>query len=148
MSKKTKALAGQRLWPVVLIAVLLLVSVVAGCVTSPPPTNEAESNLCEDLANFEDALAPLTNISLGTTVEDLQAFRDEVGNAWAEVEESAQDYYDARVRDLQDAYDELDKAVNDLPGDVTVSEAADLLEGELRAVREARRALSAGPDCG
>ena len=138
----------RRLWPVVLIAALLLAAAIAGCARGPAPTDEAELDLCKALAEYEAALAPIGDITEGSTIDDLKAARDAAADAWGEVEKAAQEYSDAKIRDLDDARRELDRAVSDLPDDATISEAAAVVKDEMDAVREARLAMNTGPDCG
>jgi hypothetical protein len=110
-------------------------------------TKEAETNLCKSLNDFEAALIALGDISLDSTVEDIQNNYKAVEDAWNKVVADTENVGTARSDDLKKAYDNLDKAIDDIPGDATVTEALQSIADEAAAVVAAWEQLFNDLDC-
>jgi archaellum component FlaC len=118
---------------------------VAGC--GQPTTAEAEATLCNDLGQLEASLAELAQINANSQVNDLRQARENVANAYKNVQTAAQAVEEARLDDLQMAYDDLDKTVNNISGRETVGEATVQIADGMANVKAARQELSAGLQC-
>jgi len=118
---------------------------LAGC--GQPTTAEAEATLCSDLGQLETSLAELAQINANSQVNDLRQARENVANAYKNVQTAAQAVEEARLDDLQMAYDDLDKTVNNISGRETVGEATVQIADGMANVKAARQELSAGLQC-
>jgi hypothetical protein len=99
-----------------------------GGATEESPAGEvAEEQLCTDLEALDDAVFNLSTINETSTVDELEAARDDVRQALDDVSASAADVSEARVDDLETAYEGIDEAVADVEGGQTLAEVqADL----------------------
>jgi hypothetical protein len=130
---------------IVMLLLIPLVLVAASC--GGTDTKEAETNLCKSLNDFEAALIALGDISLDSTVEDIQNNYKAVEDAWNKVVADTENVGTARSDDLKKAYDNLDKAIDDIPGDATVTEALQSIADEAAAVVAAWEQLFNDLDC-
>jgi len=131
---------------ILFVALVLIVACAgAGCVQ--PSEQEAEAQLCQDLADLRAALESMENTSLRTSVGDIREGRDQVQSAMESVRESAGQVANIRVDDLNAAYENLDQAVEDLPDDVTVIEAIQTIRPQVQAVREEQQNLYDDLNC-
>jgi hypothetical protein len=125
--------------------VLALPLLLLGC--GQPTTQEAEADLCTNLADLGNALGELSQIDANSEVRELTQAKDNVAKAYQSVQDAAATVEAARLNDLQTAYDEFDKTVNDISGRETVGEAATQVASSMANVRTAREQLSAGLSC-
>jgi DNA repair exonuclease SbcCD ATPase subunit len=135
----------MKTWILFAAVLLVLAGAAAGCVQ--PTEEEAEAQLCEDLAALRAALDNFENINRTSTVEEIRDARDQVGSAMQDVRDSADQLEDIRVDELDAAYSNLENAVEDLPDDATAGEALQTIRPELQAVRDARQNLTAELNC-
>lgn len=129
----------------VMLMLVPLVLVAASC--GGTDTKEAETNLCKSLDEFETALIALGDISLDSTIDDIQNNFKKVEDAWNKVVADAEKVAEAKADDLKKAYDDLKKAINDIPGDATVTEALQSVADEAAAVAAAWQKLFSDLDC-
>jgi NifU-like protein involved in Fe-S cluster formation len=73
---------------------------------------------------YGDAVQALQNVNHSTTVEELQAARDNVSDARDAVGDAAVDLREARIRSAENAWENTQEAINDISGDATLGEAA------------------------
>lgn len=125
--------------------VLILACAGAGCVQ--PSEKEAEAQLCQDLGELGAALENMENTSLRSSVGDIRDGRDQVKSAMEKVRDSAAEVANIRLDRLNAAYEDLDRAVQDLPDDATVPEAIQTIRPYVQAVRDEQRNLYADLNC-
>jgi ElaB/YqjD/DUF883 family membrane-anchored ribosome-binding protein len=125
--------------------VLILACAGAGCVQ--PSEEEAEAQLCQDLGELGAALEGMENTSLRSSVGDIRDGRDQVQSAMEKVRDSAGQVANIRLDKLNAAYEDLDRAVQDLPDDATVPEAIQTIRPYVQAVRDEQRSLYADLNC-
>ena len=125
--------------------VLILACAGAGCVQ--PSEKEAEAQLCQDLGELGAALESMENTSLRSSVGDIRDGRDQVKSAMEKVRDSAAEVANIRLDRLNAAYEDLDRAVQDLPDDATVPEAIQTIRPYVQAVRDEQRNLYADLNC-
>ena len=122
----------------VAVAVVLAALLVAVAACGEEQTaEEAKEQLIADLQAFDASAQKLTSLTVSSTVDEAQAAKDEVQAAWDKVVESAADVEDAQIGNVDTAWDDLAKAIDDLPGDAAIGEAAASLKPHLDAVRAA-----------
>jgi hypothetical protein len=109
--------------------------------------DEALANLCADLEELEGAIGDFAALDESSTLEEVEAARDEVGDSIEQVRESAADVADARVDAVESAYQDLSTAVDQLDGDDSVSEAVESLRDAADEVLLARDELFRSVDC-
>jgi outer membrane murein-binding lipoprotein Lpp len=132
-------------WILVLGAAILLLC-AAGC-TQPSP-EEAEAQLCADLAKLDAALQEYDALDENATLAEVRAAQDNVTSAWSDVRDSAQARRDVNVDQLDAAYNDLENAVNDLPEDITIAEARTQLQPQIDAVKQALQQVFSSANCG
>ena len=125
--------------------VLILACAGAGCVQ--PSEKEAEAQLCQDLGELGAALENMENTTLRSSVGDIRDGRDQVKSAMEKVRDSAGQVANIRLDKLNAAYEDLDRAVQDLPDDATVPEAIQTIRPYVQAVRDEQRNLYADLNC-
>lgn len=125
--------------------VLILACAGAGCVQ--PSEKEAEAQLCQDLGELGAALENMENTTLRSSVGDIRDGRDQVQSAMEKVRGSAAEVANIRLDRLNAAYEDLDRAVQDLPDDATVPEAIQTIRPYVQAVRDEQRNLYADLNC-
>jgi prophage DNA circulation protein len=133
---------------VLLVAAVLLVPlllVAAGC--GEESTEDAKKQLCEDLQGLQTALVGLTDISLESSVDDLQANQKAVEDAWNKVVDSASKVADAQINDLKDAVNGLVDTIENIPSGTTISEALELITAQLSQVESAWAELTSSLNC-
>jgi len=124
---------------------LILACAGAGCVQ--PSEKEAEAQLCQDLGELGAALESMENTTLRSSVGDIRDGRDQVKSAMEKVRDSAAEVANIRLDRLNAAYEDLDRAVQDLPDDATVPEAIQTIRPYVQAVRDEQRSLYADLNC-
>ena len=125
-------------------AVLLLCA--AGC-TQPSP-EEAEAQLCADLSELDAAVQELESLDETASVGEVRAAEDNITQAWNNVRNSAQTVEEVNTDQLEAAYNDLDSAVQDLPDDITVSEAMTQLQPYIDSVKQAWVQVHTSANCG
>ncbi len=118
----------------VLLAALLLAAAACGDDTS---AEDAKAQLITDLQAFDASVEKVRSLTAASSVDEAQAARDEAQAAWEKVVESAKDVEDAQVDNVQTAWDDFSKAVDDLPSDASIGEAAMALKPQIDAVKAA-----------
>ena len=95
---------------------------LAGCTES---VDEASGDYCSNLDTLEAELASLESLAAGdATLDDIDAQREVVRDAWDAVASSAGDLDQAVSAEADAAYDSYQNALGEIPGDATLSEAA------------------------
>jgi hypothetical protein len=115
-------------WPQslkVVIPVLAAALIASGCGTT---VDDAEQRLCEDLAGLKADLATLNSAAGAPAAEegsaqDLDAAIRQSKRSWQDVVNDLQDVKGARSDDLEDSWDDLRDALEDVDSDSTLEEA-------------------------
>ena len=106
---------------------LLSILVVTGCSKS---LEEAQVDFCQALVAYGEAARELQNVNASTTVEEVEAVRDDVVGAREDVSNAAGGLREARLRSAEDAWENTQEAINDISGDATLGEAAATVRGQ------------------
>jgi GTPase involved in cell partitioning and DNA repair len=118
------------------MAVLALMVVVTACGDEQTP-EEARQQLTTDLQAFEVTVTNLKSLSATSTVDEWKAAKEEAATAWTKVVESAAAVKDAEVGEVETAWNNLAKSIDDLDADATLQEAAPTLTDEITALKSA-----------
>ncbi len=128
-----------------IVLALVMACIGAGCVQ--PSEQEAEAQLCKNLGELGVALENMENTSLRSSVGDIRDGWDQVKSAMENVRKSSTQVTRIRLDKLNTAYDNLGRAVQDLPDDATVPQAIQTLRPEIQAVRDEQQNLLADLNC-
>jgi hypothetical protein len=101
-------------------------------------TATAKQNFCNSLHDFSSTVTSYQGLKLGTASnEEIDQAYDDIATAWDDVVNEAEDWTYADDNHLVEAYDDLYYAMQDLPGDYTISEDIEALQPELDALADA-----------
>ena len=104
------------------IGLILLLFMLAGCLQQS--LGEAQVDFCQALDGYYNAVAELRDINEQTTVDELNAARENVAQSRDELLDSATNLREARLRYTEDAFANLEEELSSIPGDTTLGEAA------------------------
>jgi hypothetical protein len=108
----------------------------------------AKANFCDSLSDLSGTVMNYEGVNPATATNgELDSAADDIADAWDNVVDDAEDWANADDNALAEAYDDLYWAIQDLPGDNTVSEDLDDLESELSAFPQAYRDTFDGSGC-
>ncbi|MFF2452540.1 hypothetical protein [Isoptericola sp. NPDC058082] len=123
---------------------------LAGCgESSTDAMGDDTTQTCEDLSAYTDALRNLAG-TLGpdSSVEEVQAARDQAAEAQRTLHESLAEVSDDRTDDVEQSWDALVTAFGQVDDDATLAEAADSLRDEAQGVVDATASVREDLDCG
>lgn len=127
------------------ILVGIVVPLVAAC--AGPSVSEAETQLCDDLGQLATALQGLGQINAQSTVNELEAARKNVADSYQAVRSSAEAVEQARLNELETAYGDFQKSVDNISGQETLGEAATTITTRAANVVTAREQLFGDLSC-
>ena len=110
-----------------ILIILLSIFVIAGCAQS---LEEAQTDFCQALVGYGAAVRELQNVNASTTVEELEAARENASDAHDDLVNAAGDLREARMRSAENAWEDTQDAINDISGDATLGEAAATIRGQ------------------
>lgn len=113
----------------------------------PGSTENATIQLCNDLAELEAVLQDVGEIDERSTVDELEAAREDVQAALQDVRSSAEDVAQARVDDLNDAYAGLQDAITGVEGEETIGKAQASIQAAAADVSTALTELRVSLGC-
>ena len=124
---------------------LMILGTAACSSTTPEENTEAACSAAEELTvaldNFDMTLTP------DATVDEVTEARDNVRQAWQDLDAAADDVAQDRGQALDDAWSDLQDSVDDVSGDATIADAAESLRDDAVKVQEARDALADNLGC-
>jgi hypothetical protein len=144
LSQRTKTIAGA------VLGAAALAGVVAALVVAlwPEDSATAKKNFCNSLDNLASTVMNYQGVNPRTATNDqLDAAYDDIGDAWNQVVDDANDWANAYDNPLNEAYDDLYYAVQDLPGDNTVAQDLNDLQPQLSAFPQAFQETFDGSGC-
>jgi len=129
----------------VMMLLVPLVMVAASC--SSESTEGKEKALCQDLADLDTALKSVLDISMDSSLDDLEANVKKVEDAWNNVVSSAKEVSSAQIDDLKKAIDDLLKTFDNFSSDTSLAEALEVLGANITAVENAWKQLTTSLNC-
>jgi hypothetical protein len=112
-----------------------------------PSSEEATTAFCSDLTELGTALSAYGDLTVDSTIEEVEDAQADVADAYNAVIDSAGDVTEARVDDLESAFDDLASSVDDISGEDTVGEAITTIATQAEAVEDARADLVSSAGC-
>jgi hypothetical protein len=136
------------------LAVLLGIIAFAGAVTGltialwPEDSATAKAHFCDSLDNLSSTVMSYQGMNPATATNDeLDAAANDINDAWNNVVDDANDWANAYDNPLNEAYNDLYYAIQDLPGDNTVAQDIEALQPELSAFPGAFHETFDGSGC-
>jgi hypothetical protein len=114
---------------------------------APQSVADQKAQLCTDLARFNTSVAALKSMSPSSTVSDFRSARDEVKTNFDQVKLTAQNVQDAKVAELEAAYQNLDSGIQSIPETATLQQAKGSVAEQIAAVEAARSQMNADLNC-
>ncbi len=139
----------RRNWLVMgvgLIAAVLAVAAVA-CGDDSPSEEEAVAQLCTEFAELRAAGGAFDDLGADSTIDEIRATNDAYNDALGDVVAGAGDFAAVRAQPIEDAYADLDQAIDDISGDDTILQALASIAADLIAVNDAYDEAFASLDC-
>jgi hypothetical protein len=142
----------MRLIVGVLIAVGIAAMLILGLAAfedEEPTQDEANEQFCEDIGEFIAALAELRDVDEDTPIEDFEEIRQIVRDRYEAMIESAVDVRESKLRDVEQAREDLAQAIDDIDDEQSFEEARESIEDEVDDLVEALTKLFAETEnCG
>jgi hypothetical protein len=107
-----------------------------------PSAAEAQAALCSNLTAEE-----FTNLDRYSTTGEVKAAADVVRHSFEAVQQANAEVRNAQVDALENAYQDLQGAIDDLPDETPIAEAVRSLQPQIAAVRSARQEVTSGVEC-
>lgn len=107
---------------------------IAGC---QPSVDQAKAQLCNALANYDQAIASLQTIQGNATVGQLKEAQKAVDRAAQQVNEAAEKYQKAEVREVKDSYQQLQRKINSIPDKATLAQAQQSIQPDVQNLKSA-----------
>lgn len=130
----------------VMMLLVPLVMVVASC-SSDDTTQDKEKALCQALQDFDTAVDDLANISMDSTLDDIQKKEEAISDAWNKVVDAAKDVTSAKIDDLTKAVEDLINYITNIPSGTSIGEALETIGTKLTAVENAWKELTTSLNC-
>lgn len=118
--------------------------VAAGCGQTEA---DAEAALCADLGSLRSSVETLRDTSAYTTIEEFNEARENVRGAWGDVRDSAANLGSERTDDLDDAWKDLQDAIDDIDDDASLAEATAEVATAIDTYNETADDIRSGLDC-
>jgi prephenate dehydrogenase len=106
------------------VTVLAVLSLGLAACSSTPSTEEAADSLCSSLETLETSVAQIAALGPDSTVDDAEASRDALVDAWNDVKDDAEVVNEAAADEANNAVDQFNDAISDVSGDSSLGEAA------------------------
>lgn len=134
--------------PVLALAVAAaLAAPVAACSGSPTP-QENTASACDAYASFTETVSNAReSIDSSSTIEQIRTERDNIRNAYEDLQPALESVAEDRRTALEDAWQNFDQAVAGIDDSMTVPQAASSLTDDVQQLRSARDGLADELDC-
>jgi hypothetical protein len=114
-------------WFALLSAVLLPAALLVACGDDDATPEELNQQFCDDLDAFGQSLADWTDLSVTSSLDDLEAQRDATRDAFDQLRESAAEARQPQIDQLEQSWNDLESAVEDFGDDASFRESLDNL---------------------
>ncbi|MBD7995458.1 hypothetical protein H9639_09135 [Arthrobacter sp. Sa2CUA1] len=119
----------------------------AACSGNDTPAENTQS-ACDAYAEFSGTVSDArTSIDSSSTIEEIQAERDSIRNAYQDLGPALESVAEDRRTALDDAWKNFDDAVANIDESMTVPQAAASLSDDIDQIRSARDGLESDLGC-
>lgn len=126
----------------VVLALLLLV-LMTGCITRT--VRQRHNELCTNLAIVTTAIGVLRTAN--ATVGDMKQVTAQAGEALRNMQLFARDVPEVDIQDLETAFKDLEKSVNEIPDQSTANQAVALISSKAMTLESAVNRTKSGLRC-
>ena len=131
-----------------LVLAFAAVLVLTACNAGTPSQPEAEAATCGALQTFSDEMRTLTSMdATNATVDEVKAQRSKVQSAWAKVKDAYADVEGADTAALSEAAALLERALQNIPSGVPVTDVIANLKIAAVPLQAAYREVADGLGC-
>lgn len=125
----------------------LLPLLLAGCVIGT--VREKRDTACGHLVTLDSTIAAVRRVvdTSTTTVSALKQAQERVIVAFNNVKAAIKDVPEANLEELEDAYGDLDEAIQDIPDQSTIIQKKEALRGYVAKVEAASTKMQSGLRC-
>jgi hypothetical protein len=128
------------------LAATTLALTLIGCADS---VEETSGDYCSDVDTLQSEVASLESlVASDATLDEIDAQREAVSDAYDATTGSAGDLDEAVTSAAESAYGDFQDAVSAIPGDATLSEAAEQYAAASRAYTSSLETIAADAGCG
>jgi tetratricopeptide (TPR) repeat protein len=114
---------------IILLSVIFVLSLLlAAC---QPAIDEKKSDFCKDLGDFAQAQAQFRQLNETSTKNDVEEAASDLERSWERVKDSAGDVAEAQLNNVEDAWENLKRDINDIPNDATLAEAEAMIKADV-----------------
>jgi hypothetical protein len=114
---------------------------------SSPSAADAQATLCSNLTTFQLSVEEFSNLDRYSTTGEVKAAADVVRHSFEAVRQANAEVNNAQVEALENAYQDLQGAIDNLPDETPIAEAVRSLQPQIAAVRSARQEVTSGVEC-
>jgi hypothetical protein len=130
------------------VAAITVIALAACTEAAPSDQADAEAALCESMSAFGTSLQAFRDLDASTaSVEDVQAARDDIQEAWDGVRAAAADVPAADDAAVDAAWQEVSTAIDDFATDESISEALVPVQEAAGGVQTAHEEMRDGLGC-
>jgi hypothetical protein len=138
----------HRLAALVAAGSIALVVAACGAAATPTPQGDAEAAVCSAIQTWSDEMRQFVGLEAGTaSVEDVQAQRDVVTQAWADVKTALGGVESADEAAVEAGWASLEAALKDIPTDVPVADAIAGVKAAAESLKSAYTEMADGLGC-
>lgn len=107
---------------------------IAGC---QPSAEQAKVELCSALAGYDQAVASLQAIQGNSTVGQLKDAQKAVDKAAEQVNNAAEKYQKAEIREVKDSDQQLKRKIKSIPDKATLAQAQQSIQPDVQNLKSA-----------
>lgn len=138
----------HRLATIVAAGTIAIVVAACGAAATPTPQGDAEAAVCSAVQTWSDEMRKLVGLDVGSaSVEDVQAQRDVVTQAWADVKTALGGVSSADTAAVEAGWTTLEAALKDIPTDVPIADAIAGVKAAAEPLKSAYREMADGLGC-
>jgi uncharacterized phage infection (PIP) family protein YhgE len=117
---------------------------IAGCQLS---VDQAKAQLCTAIAGYDQAVAALQAIQDSSTVRQLKDAQKSVDQAAQQVNDAAEKYQKAEVREVKDSYQQLERKIKSIPDNATLAQAKQSILPDIQNLKAALQQMRSQVQC-
>lgn len=107
---------------------------IAGC---QPSVDQAKAELCSALAGYDQAVTYLQAVQGSSTVGQLKDAQKAVDKAAQQVNNAAEKYQKAEIREVKDSYQQLERKIKNIPDKATLAQAQQSIQPDVQNLKSA-----------
>jgi len=123
------------------LRVLLLAAIVGLTACGPTTVPQAQAEFCKSLTTLDTALGQMAAINAQSTVSEFKTAQQAVDNALAGIQKSGAGLREAKLDEINVAYNDLNKATRSVNNQDTLAQAAAQIAPAVSKVQTAEASL-------